>query len=762
MKNSLFYVICLFICTINLNAQVEILEITSTNISCFHGNDGSVTVSVTGGAKPYYYSLQKSGTIISSYVTSDTIYTFNNVSVPGNESITTYLILVEDNLSLGEVANVKISQPNPISITSEFVTPISCTGFTDGKIAVTANGESGSYIFTLNPGGVSNTTGIFSGLVPGNYNVTATDAGSCMSSAVSSSFLISEPLALDVSIIDYSNLTCKDAGNGTISAIASGGTGVYTFSLNPTSGPSNSDGIFTGLDAGVYFVEVTDVNGCPNAASLPQLITEPVELIIDSEDYIDINCFAKNDGSITIKASGGIAPYKFTISPGGTSNSSGVFDNLGPGTYTIQLTDAQNCGPVLSNPITISEPPEITIQSLTFESLRCNDSNDGSITIVANGGTEPLTYNLNPTSINNSTGVFEGLLPGSYSVDISDLHGCGLIMSAPIFINNPPAITIAEENVTNISCNGFEDGLIDVRAIGGTGTLLYTITPGGLTNSTGLFNNLPEGIYSVSVTDENACSPALSNSLLITSPDPIIIGSANSTDVTCFGRADGKINITATGGTMPLHYTIPGSGSNSDGLFNDLGPGTYTVSVSDLLGCPAIYSDPFVITEPSPVIVLSENSVDITCNGVNNGQINIVGTGGTAPLNYTLNPLGISNFTGTFNNLPEGSYTVTIEDAHSCPPVTSAPVLLENPPLISIVSTNHTDISCYGAGDGSLSVTATGGTGTLTYTLLPGGITNTTGIFTALAPADFTVSVSDVNACSPAITEIITINDHYP
>ncbi len=358
MKKFLFYVIGLFISILNINAQVQILETTKTNVSCFSGNNGTVTVSVTGGEKPYFYSLQKSGTIVSSYITTDTIHTFTNVSANA------YLVIVEDNLASGDIVNITVNQPSPVSITSTDIVPISCMGFMDGEIEVTANGESGSFIYTLNPLGISNATGSFPGLPPGNYTVTVTDAGGCPSSATTSPLLISDPMPLSVSVISSTSLTCKDAGNGAITAVATGGTGAYTFNLNPGSGPSNSDGIFTGLDAGIYSVEVTDLNGCPNAASPPVLISEPDELIITSENLSDNTCYGSNDGTITISAMGGTGPYTYTLQPDGSENSLGFFDNLAPGTYTIELNDALSCGPVLSNPLTITEPEEITVQSL--------------------------------------------------------------------------------------------------------------------------------------------------------------------------------------------------------------------------------------------------------------------------------------------------------------------------------------------------------------------------------------------------------------
>ncbi len=333
-------------------------------------------------------------------------------------------------------------------------------------------------------------------------------------------------------------------------------------------------------------------------------------------------------------------------------------------------------------------------------------------------------------------------------------------MSAPVTIDNPDPITIISENVAHITCNGLNDGSIVIEATGGSGILNYTLTPGSLVNTNGIFNNLSSGTYLVSVSDENGCLPAISNSLDITEPDPIVINSGTASDISCFGFTDGQINLSASGGTMPLQYTLmPGSTSDPSGTFSNLSAGTYTISVTDASGCAGVISNPFTIDEPLPINLLSGTSVNISCNGADDGKIIVIGAGGTSPLNYTLNPNGINNISGTFNNLSEGSYTVIISDANSCPPLTSTPILVTDPPVISIGTLIQTDISCNGASDGEIRITAAGGTGTLIYTLSPGTISNSNGIFTGLAAGTYTISVTDINLCNPAVTAPVTISE---
>ncbi len=159
-----------------------------------------------------------------------------------------------------------------------------------------------------------------------------------------------------------------------------------------------------------------------------------------------------------------------------------------------------------------------------------------------------------------------------------------------------------------------------------------------------------------------------------------------------------------------------------------------------------------IIAEPAAISIDSEASTDITCNGANDGTVTVTASGGTGALIYTLNPGAISNGTGSFTNLPANTYTVSVTDANGCGPVASSNLIIAEPAAISIDSEASTDITCNGANDGTVTVTASGGTSALIYTLNPGAISNGTGTFINLSANNYTVSVTDVNGCGPEVT----------
>ncbi len=754
MKKALLYIISVLGFMAGAQAQVSIVNITTTNVTCNGGTDGSVTLTVTGGQTPYIYTLQKGSDFLFSPAVNDTFYTFTNVRAA------TWIVLVQDDNENADFGYGPVTQPSAVTVTSETSVPISCNGFSDGKITVSASGESGSYLFTLNPGGASNVTGQFQGLGPGNYTVTVTDASGCPSSDVSDIIPVSDPAVISVLSGNATDLSCNGSDDGKVSVAAAGGTGAYTFTLNPGAVQTNSTGSFSGLGPGIYSVDVTDVNACPSATSNPLTVNEPSAVQINSENKTDISCHGAGDGTITITATGGTGPYQYTLAPGSVSNSSGLFTNLTQGTYHVSVTDANGCGPAVSSDMVINEPAALVITSQSGTDITCHNVNDGTITITSTGGTPTVTYTINPGGASNQTGVFSNLAAGIYTVDAQDAGSCPPVTSSPVTIINPPAITISTQVKTDISCNGAGDGSITIAAGGGTGTLHFTLMPGNVKNTTGIFTALGPGIYTVSVTDDNACASAVSSPLTINEPAAISVSSENATDISCSGNGDGTVTVTASGGTSPYLFTLtPGSISNATGSFTNLQAGTYTVSISDAKACPQAISSPLTVIEPDPMSVAAKNTVDITCNGSNNGEIHVSVDGGTLPLNYTLNPGSVSNGTGDFINLAGGTYSVTVNDANACPPLVIPALTITDPAVIGIVSVNSTNISCHGDINGKITVVASGGTGLLHYTLMPGSVTNTTGIFSGLAGGSYSVSVTDDNTCSPASTGPVTINE---
>ena len=254
-----------------------------------------------------------------------------------------------------------------------------------------------------------------------------------------------------------------------------------------------------------------------------------------------------------------------------TGAATGVFTGVGPGTYTITVTDANLCTKV-TNSVTVVEPAVITASAAVTSNyngshLTCNGASDGRITVTASGGTGALTYAINEIPANVSglnTGIFTGVPAGAYNITVTDKNGCTAV--APVTVLAPAAVTIngsvtSNYNGSQVSCNGSSDGVITALGGGGTGTLTYSIVqlPGNLTGaSTGVFTGIPAGTYNVRVTDANGCTITTPNIVITNPPALTISGSVtsnyNGSQVSCNGSADGIITVTSTGGTGAVTY----------------------------------------------------------------------------------------------------------------------------------------------------------------------------------------------------------------
>src|SRR5690606_8055866 len=170
-----------------------------------------------------------------------------------------------------------------------------------------------------------------------------------------------------------------------------------------------------------------------------------------------------------VTASGGTAPLSYTLNPGAVTNGTGNFTGLTAGVYTVSVSDANACGPVVTGNITISEPAALTVTGTSSTSATCNGTWGGTITVTASGGTAPLSYTLNPGAVTNGTGNFTGWTAGVYTASVSDANACGPVVTGNITINEPAAITITGTSSTDITCNGANDGTITVTASGEIG-----------------------------------------------------------------------------------------------------------------------------------------------------------------------------------------------------------------------------------------------------------------------------------------------------
>ncbi len=677
-----------------------LLNITSTDESCDYLDDGSATVTASGGTIGYNYLWANGG---------QTTPTINNLSAG------TYPITVTDNNGCTASGFATINEPNPIVLTTS-QTNISCSSGNDGSASVGVSGGTPGYIYSWNPGGA--TTPSINNLSAGTYTVDVSDLNNC---TAQTSVTITEPIAPISSTATISDVTCAGGNDGSIQLLPVGGTGPFTYLWLP-GGQTTQD--ISNLTAGSYSVTITDANGCTQTDTY--VVGEPLPLSIVF-GASNTSCFGGNDGSITANVSGGTPLYTYLWN--NTGGNSSLELNLSAGYHSVTITDALGCS--LTDSTEVIEPSPITI-SVTTTDETCDYLDNGTASASASGGIAGYTYTWAP---GGQTGAsISGLASGNYSVTATDNNGC--TNSANYTINEPTTLTVNILSSTDVSCNGGADGNASAQGAGGTPNYTYLWSPGGGTNSTA--NNLTAGIYTVTITDDNGCQNQ--NNITINEPTPVSV-TTSSTPASCFGISDGSVSANATGGTSPYTYTWQPGGMVGASQ-NNLPAGTYSVTATDANGCSNTSN--VTITEPDEII-LNAGAVNSNC-GIANGMayVSII-SGGAAPFNYLWNPTASTN--DTITGLFSGVYNVVVIDANGCTSTASGNVNDDAAPLLTISSSN--DVSCNGGSDGSATVSLVGGLGPFTYSWSPIGGNSATA--TNLPTGTYTVSVDGSNGCGASI-----------
>jgi hypothetical protein len=374
----------------------SIVSTTSQNVSCYGGNDGTITItSVSGGTGTILYS--KDG------------ITFQSSNVFSALPAGIYDVQVKDANGCIASESKTITQPNAFLINTS-VTNVICHDAETGSVSVSASGGAGFFAYSINGGFTYQSSSTFNNLPAGNYTVTIKDAANCMSSKP---FSISQPSGIHA-IVGVLNVTCHGADNGQINVYGSGGIAPYTFSLN--NGQYVSQGHFENLPGGIFYnVNIKDANGC--IFTISKFLSEPALLNLNATKN-DVSCSGGNNGLISLNVTGGVAPYSLDWSNGETGL---INQDLTAGIYTVEVTDFNGCMGTMS--FTIGQPASPLVVNAVLTPATGDFSLDGAIDITVTGGTSPYQFNWsNGFEIQD----LDTLNPGNYTITITDSKGCAL------------------------------------------------------------------------------------------------------------------------------------------------------------------------------------------------------------------------------------------------------------------------------------------------------------------------------------------------
>jgi len=338
------------------------------------------------------------------------------------------------------------------------------------------------------------------------------------------------------------------------------------------------------------------------------------------------------------------------------------------------------------------------------------------------------------------------LAPDDYVVTVTDMNGCQ--ETCTFTINSVGCDLSLSEITTDVFCATDMTGEIDVTVEGvPNGTVTYNWNGVGTINGQEDQSGLAAGNYFLTISDESNCIATMS--IEITEPTALVINNTVIENVNC-SLNNGSIEVIAAGGTGIIQYSLDGGVFTNTNLFENLAAGNHELIVQDSNNCQT--SQLINVPNDGTPAITMVNKADATC-GLLNGRIEIIASGGLAPLTYEVdgNGFGANN---TFTGLASGFHDIIVQDVNECQ--VSQMIEIFDEPAPSIDTINVTNSTC-GAATGSITITASGGTAPLMYSITGIGGLQTNNVFELLSAGNYTVLVQDANDCQA--TELVTIQD---
>ena len=670
---------------------------SSTDVSCNGGSDGSVTITFSGGTGPYMISFDGGA-----YAVATSPAVFDNLSAD------TYNWKVKDANECEKTGSEDVGEPTAVTA-DDSSTDVSCNGGSDGSVTITFSGGTGPYMISFDGGAYAAATSpaVFDNLSADTYNWKVKDANDCEKTGSED---VGEPTAVmaDDSSTDAS---CNGGSDGSVTITFSGGTGPYMVSFDGGAyAAATSPAVFDNLSADTYNWKVKDVNGCEKTGS--EDVGE-ASSVVTNDSSTDVSCNGGSDGSVTITFSGGTGPYMVSFDGGdyAVATSPAVFDNLSADTYNWKVKDANGCEKTGSEDV--GEPTAVMADDSSTD-VSCNGGSDGSVTITFSGGTGPymVSFDGGAYAAATSPAVFDNLSADTYNWKVKDANECEKTGSEDV---GEPTAVMADDSSTDVSCNGGSDGSVTITFSGGTGPYMVSFDGGAYAAATSpaVFDNLSADTYNWKVKDANECEKTGSEDV---GEPTAVMADDSSTDVSCNGGSDGSVTITFSGGTGPYMVSFDGgayAAATSPAVFDNLSADTYNWKVKDVNGCEKTGSED--VGEASSVVT-NDSSTDVSCNGGSDGSVTITFSGGTGPymVSFDGGAYAAATSPALFDNLSADTYNWKVKDANGCEKTGSEDV---GEPTAVALTTSSTDVSCNGAGDGTLTIVSSKGDGTPTYSL---------------------------------------------
>ncbi|MFH2096319.1 MAG: choice-of-anchor L domain-containing protein [Bacteroidota bacterium] len=681
------------------NASPITVTATVNEPACHGLDNGDIDIDITSGVSPYTVNWSNSAT------TEDITDLYAG----------TYTVTVTDDIGCVSIQNIIVGEPGAIVLTA-LLTNEEC-GDGEGSINLSVSGGTPPYLYLWSN---SATTEDIDELAQGNFTVTVTDQNGCTASATYQivNYVGNCIPNCDVEIIDQlvADETCGNT-NGSIELTIF--TSFSPYSVQWSNGSSTED-IYM-LSSGTYTVTITDEEGCTLVHNFP-VLNQSGNLDVISVVTADETC-GNGTGSIDITVNGGAMPYVYAWSNSATTQD---ITGIHQGTYTVTVTDANNCSVYSGG--TVNNIAGTLIQTYGNAVNEVCGNNMGSVDISISGGNIPYSYHWSsgPTSQD-----LVNIGSGSYTCTITDASGCSIYTPVYVVSNESGTLSIGSIDIDPEIC-GNAAGEIELFLSGGTPPLAFLWSGGQTTQN---ISNLQEGTYSCEITDNNGCSLNTGNLAIVNEPGTLELVSVEKTNETC-GNGQGSVNITVTGGTTPYTYSWS-NGSTSEDLLQ-VHAGTYSCTVTDANGCEITLNA--TLSNSTGTLSLQNTIItDETCgNGA--GQVNLVLSGGTLPLAYSWNS---GQTTEDITGLSTGTYTCTIMDANGCL-ITASAQVDNNTGTLALNNYSITNEIC-SDGQGAIDLTVSGTLTPISYSWNSG---QTTQDLYGISAGSYTCTMTDNSGCS--------------
>ena len=718
-------------------------DVYTTSVTCPGLLDGSLSLFVDNGAiMPLSYSI-------------DGGVTYHDYNVFTSLSSGLYDVYIRDGNGCVVTDEVLVgASSDPIQVLANSTDAL-CYAEGSGTLSVPSviggSPWGSGYSYTWFHSGTDSIVGTTPTLdVPaGGYYVVVQDSVGCQGTEEVS---VEEPVSLsyDVSV---EHITCFGESDGHVSVNITGG-GIPPYDVEWVDLGGNSDLFLNYIPAGAYQLSVTDANNCQTLIDV-EVHAPSAPLSVSASSMNSISCYNETTGSAQVSVVGGTAPYAYQWSSGHVTADAG---SLGAGIYEVTVTDDRGC--VQTGNVTISENSQI-LSDITTTSASCYGSWDGSAMVSSSGGYGLHTYAWSTLA---TTSSIDDLSHGDYWVIIEDELGC--IRKDTAYIAQPEELHVIL-TANNALCHGDSNGDLSSMVEGGTGAYSYEWFFLGSSIGT---NDMLTGLsasnqpYQLIVTDEHNCQQV--SYAFIREPKPLVLDTSELVSAYCVNIPTGLVSVVAEGGhlnTGGSYQYVWHTGAEGSVLANQTA-GVYTVVVSDDNACQ------HSITIEIPLEETFESTMDmqeLICYEDASGQATINTAGGYAPYTYYWNwPGGSEQVTSESpvyvkDALPAGVSSVTIADGNGCTITNNIEVT--QPEQLQFAIHKDQDESCYGdvaACDGTISITALGGTGLYTYAWydltgnLIGTETSASNVLeeASLCAGFYNITVSDEHACTGTLS----------